>query len=180
MKKLLLLLITWLLAGWVQAQGTDAHRAFVPAETLVKLQSLNEVYIGDIGAMLITPRLIPPLERHPRRSGFHKKLTEEDRRAFMDLLAKSSALAGPPGGETCRYQPGYRLDFVDPQGKVAATLLLCFNCDVWAAAGGDGLAEWNPRPTALGFGSAKDERTALLDLIQHYFTRRAPKSSTSD
>lgn len=172
MKRLLLSLILLAWTALAQADGT-----FLPPQRLAALQGVTEVYIGDIGAMLRTPRMVPPLERHPRRSAFHKPLNEADRQALLALLAKSPALATAPAVENCRYQPGFRLDFVDAAGKVATTLLICFNCDVWAVAGSDakiGL-DWNPAPAPLAFGSAKAERQQLLELIRPYFDTRLPK-----
>jgi hypothetical protein len=146
------------------------EKPLLATAVLEQLQSASEVYVADIGAMAISPVAIPPGRLHPNKSTFHKRLQQEDRAQLMPLLAQSQALASAPGPKTCKFLPGYRLYFVDEKEDIIRTVLLCFNCSIWAL----GSERPKARKAVLTYGTAQDQRQQLLDLIRHYF-KNAPK-----
>lgn len=141
---------------------------------VAELQTVEaEVFLGDMNAMKNTKREITLEERHPRRSPFHRPLSVDDSRKLL-LLAQSQALPGKPGPPQCKYQPAYRLDFLDTRDSIEVTVFVSFECNAFAFFSGGSKLTATSRPE-FSYGTFQLQRTAVLELIGHYFKDKPTK-----
>ena len=142
---------------------------------VAELQTVEaEVFLGDMNAMKNTKREITLEERHPRRSPFHRPVSVDDARKLLLLLAQSQALPGKPGPPQCKYQPAYRLDFLDTRDSIETTVFVSWECNAFAFFTGGSKLTATSRPE-FSYGTFQPQRAEVLELIGRYFMDKPAK-----
>jgi hypothetical protein len=138
----------------------SSERKFLDPGQLSKISEATEVFISQTAAMLLSPMAVPPDRIHP----YSKKLTDRDRAVILESLAKSDSIDPAKRFSECKYQPGYKLSFVQ-KDKTPLSLIICFNCDLWAI--GAGIND-HQKEKIIAFGDLRSDRSQLKELTERY------------
>jgi hypothetical protein len=161
-----------------------ADDSFLSKHAKRVIQESRSVEASMVKAMPAKPLYIPGRSDHP------KTLTPEQRKTLVATLLSAKEIDPKDRLPTCMFEPGIKFTFYSDEATIAVnsqatptagnlftvmnrptstlSILICFNCDVWAIASTD-LGPWLRPDGVFAFGDSRPERAALMELKNALF-----------
>lgn len=161
---------------FAQDAPTNSTKPFLSEYAQKITAQAGQIRAESLRAMLLTPRIMPLGESESTVT-----LTPDQSKQLLALLNESRDFDPGARLSSCHYEPGVRLLFYPPSKKgpkdltdtdrpdqPQLSILLCFNCDVWAIGKGDYSETFAKKiPMSIGaFGDSRPQRAQLQALIQ--------------
>jgi hypothetical protein len=152
-----------------------AQEKFLSETDLNSLSKSGSSRAARLAAMLTTPIFAP--ERNER---FYRKLSQAPHKRLIEILREAKKIAPESRLPECTFQPGVALTFYSentPERRL--TVLLCFNCDVWALASGPSNLQGRADSGEISsFGDSRPLREELLTLTDTLFPSHSERAVT--
>lgn len=165
------LILCLFLFTYFQTTAFAEQRSFLSDYAKSILESSNEVKANPLAKMKFTPRIISPFDP---KSPENVTLTKKQKNKLISLIKTSKDINPKSRLGTCKYDPGVSFIFLTKSEKAerqiqAFTILLCFNCDLWAIGSNTMSPLYSDSKQIVAFGDNKEQREELISLVKEIF-----------